>query len=367
MNIVVTGSEGFIGSNLCIFLEEKQHKVLRINRETEKRKSLEYLKKADFIFHLGGVNRPSELSEFNTDNVEFTRFITDSLMKYNRCTPIAFSSSIQIDANNDYGKSKLAAEQIVNEYSSKTLANIYIYRLKNVFGKWCKPNYNSFVATFCYNVLNDIDISINDPKTPVSLLYIDDVCKAFLEHLEIKKKSGIQEISPEYNTSVGEVANIICSFKSSRVDLTTERVGNGLTRALYSCYLSYMSPKQFSYRIPCHSDERGVFCEMLKTKDSGQFSFFTAHPGISRGGHYHHTKNEKFLVIKGEARFKFENILTGERHELIIDDSNLNIVETIPGWSHDITNIGNEELIVMLWANEIFDHDIPDTISRKLF
>ena len=367
MNIVVTGSDGFIGKNLCIFLQEKHHKVLKINRKTSKNKSIEYLMQADFVFHLAGINRTLDLSEFNTGNLEFTRFIVDSLIKLDRSTPLVFTSSSQVEANNDYGESKLAAEKIVQTYSSKTSADIYIYRLKNVFGKWCKPNYNSFVATFCYNILNNIDISINNPKTPISLLYIDDVCKAFIGLLEEKKKPGFQEIPLEFNTTVGDVADIIYSFKSNRNNLIIERVGANLIRALYSCYLSYTTPSSFNYSIPRYEDERGVFCEMLKTKDSGQFSFFTAHPGITRGGHYHHSKSEKFLVIKGHANFKFENINTGERHELKVDGSKSEVVETIPGWTHDITNCGNEELIVMLWANEIFDREQPDTFPRELF
>ena len=199
------------------------------------------------------------------------------------------------------------------------------------------------------------------------LAYIDDVCASFLELLDGKASCGFHKLQVEFNTTVGEVANIISSFKSSRTTLITERVGAELTRALYSTYLSYTPPEQFNYSIPSYADERGIFCEMLKTKDSGQFSFFTAHPGITRGGHYHHTKNEKFLVIKGEAVFKFENISTGQRHELTVNGSNPEIVETVPGWTHDITNSGDEELIVMLWANEIFDRQRPDTITKELF
>ena len=235
------------------------------------------------------------------------------------------------------------------------------------FGKWCKPNYNSFVATFCNNVANGLNISVDDSNTPVRLVYIDDVCESFLELLDGKASSGFQKLSIEYNTTVGEVADIILSFKSSRTSLVIKPVGTGLIRALYSTYLSHITPDNFNYTIPSYTDERGVFCEMLKTKDSGQFSFFTAHPGITRGGHYHHTKNEKFLVIKGEAIFKFENITNGKRYKLTVSGSNPEIVETVPGWTHDITNIGDEELIVMLWANEIFDRERPDTIAKKLY
>ena len=367
MKIVVTGSRGFIGKNLCVFLREQQHDVLEVHRETDQQSILSYLSLADFVFHLAGINRPTNPAEFQSGNVDLTRFIVEGLTGSNRAIPILLASSTQAEDDNDYGVSKCAAEKIVQSYSSATGAAIYIYRLPNVFGKWCKPNYNSFVATFCNNAINGIDISVHDPRAPVRLAYIDDVCASFLELLDGKASSGFHILPVEFNTTVGEVANIISSFTSSRTTLITERVGAELTRALYSTYLSYTLPDKFNYSIPSYADERGVFCEMLKTKDSGQFSFFTAHPGITRGGHYHHTKNEKFLVMKGEAVFKFENISTGQRHELTVNGLNPEIVETVPGWTHDITNSGDEELIVMLWANEIFDRQRPDTITKELF
>ncbi len=367
MKVVVTGSRGFIGKNLCIFLREEQHEVLEVHRETPQSDILSYLQQTDFVFHLAGINRPLDPAQFQVGNVDLTRFIVEGLSASNRNVPLVLTSSSQAEDDNDYGVSKLAAENIVQSYSVTTGAASHIYRLPNVFGKWCKPNYNSFVATFCNNALNGIDISVHDPRAPVRLAYIDDVCASFLELLDGKASSGFHKLPVEFNTTVGEVANIISSFKSSRTTLITERVGAELTRALYSTYLSYTPPEQFNYSIPSYADERGIFCEMLKTKDSGQFSFFTAHPGITRGGHYHHTKNEKFLVIKGEAVFKFENISTGQRHELTVNGSNPEIVETVPGWTHDITNSGDEELIVMLWANEIFDRQRPDTITKELF
>lgn len=367
MRIVVTGSQGFIGKNLCVFLREQQHEVLEVHRNTEQKEILSYLSVADFVFHLAGINRPLNPAEFESGNVDLTRFIVDALIELDSSAPLVLSSSTQAEDENDYGVSKFSAEKIVESYSATTGVASYIYRLPNVFGKWCKPNYNSFVATFCHNALNGIDISVHDPSAPVRLVYIDDLCASFLELLDGKATSGFHKLAGEFNTTVGEVANVILSFKSSRSTLITERVGAELTRALYSTYLSHMPPDQFNYSVASYADERGVFCEMLKTKDSGQFSFFTAHPGITRGGHYHHTKNEKFLVVRGEAVFKFENISTGQRHELMVNGSNPEIVETVPGWTHDITNSGNSELVVMLWANEIFDRDRPDTITKELF
>jgi len=367
MRIVVTGSDGFIGKNLCLRLKEnEQYQVLKISRETTKEQASLFLSQADFVFHLGGVNRPKGLDNFQHGNIDLTSYVVKTLEGHGRHVPLVLSSSTQVKQDNEYGKSKLAAEKHVKDYSKRTGAPHYIYRLPNVFGKWCKPNYNSFVATFCYNVMNGIEISIDDPSAEVTLVSIDDVCESFLELLSEMPCSDHPIVSPEYSTSVGEVAALISSFKSSRDNLLVEPVGTGLTRLLYSTFLSYAPPESFSYRIPSHVDERGMFCEMLKTKNSGQFSFFTAHPGITRGGHYHHTKNEKFLVIKGTARFRFRHIVTDEEFSLDTSAKTPMIVETVPGWIHDITNNGDNELIVMLWANEIFDHNKPDTITSAL-
>jgi UDP-2-acetamido-2,6-beta-L-arabino-hexul-4-ose reductase len=263
--------------------------------------------------------------------------------------------------------SKLAAEEALVALARDTCSPVYLYRLPNVFGKWSRPNYNSAVATFCHNIVNDLPIQINDPASPVRLVYVDDVVKDFL-HLIDGRPAGVvrPEVSPVYTITVVELAEQIRAFKASRESMLTEAVGAGLTRALYSTYLSFLQPEQFSYAVPVHADTRGRFVEMLKTKDSGQFSFFTAHPGITRGGHYHHTKNEKFLVIQGKARFGFRHVVTGETSELFTDGERPEIVETVPGWSHDITNVGENEMIVMLWANEIFDRQHPDTITYKV-
>jgi UDP-2-acetamido-2,6-beta-L-arabino-hexul-4-ose reductase len=362
MKIVVTGANGFMGKNLCVRLRENDyHDIREVYRETSRDVLLNYLADADFVFHLAGINRPQDPSEFIEGNIGLTRFVVDALKDFDRYVPIVFSSTIHVDQDNPYGKSKLAAEKIVETYSKISGSPCYIFRFPNVFGKWCKPNYNSFVATFCNYALNDIEIPIHEPTAQVRLVYIDDVCESLLMLLNGTSRGGLCEVPVEYNSTVGEVGNIISSFKSGRDSLVSERVGVGLVRALYSTYLSYIPPEDFSYSIPSYRDERGVFCEMLKTKDSGQFSFFTAHPGITRGGHYHHSKTEKFLVIKGTGRFGFRNILTNERYFKTTSGEHPEIVETVPGWSHDICNIGSNELIVMLWANEIFDPENTDT------
>ena len=245
-----------------------------------------------------------------------------------------------------------------------------MFRLPNVFGKWCKPNYNSVVATFCHNIARDLPIQINNPAAPLTLLYVDDVIGRFYQLLEgadpAVDAEGFATVAPQFTTTVGELARLIQSFRDSRNTLMTERVGTGLVRALYATYVSYLPVASFTYRVPQHGDPRGVFVEMLKTPDCGQFSFFTAHPGITRGGHYHHSKTEKFLVVKGEARFRFRHMQTGETHELVTSGAWAEIVETVPGWTHDITNIGSEEMVVMLWANEVFDRSKTDTYACPL-
>lgn len=366
MRIVVTGARGFIGRNLCSMLREQGYTdLVEVGRDTSQELLSKELADADFIYHLAGINRPNNDSEFQA-NADLTHFITQQLASNDTPPPLVISSSIQAAADNAYGKSKRRAEEFVIEYGSTSGARYYIYRLPNVFGKWCKPNYNSFVATFCHSIINDMEISIDDPHAPITLVYIDDVCKSLVSLIDNPLDNGYQAVMPEYQTTVGEVADLLQRFKMSRSTLITENVGSGLTRALYSTFLSYMPPSKFCYKIPSYGDERGVFSEILKTSQSGQFSFFTALPGVTRGGHYHHTKNEKFLVVKGKALFKFEHIDTGERFELYTNSDELQIVETVPGWSHNITNVSDEEIIVLLWANEVFDRDNPDTFIRPL-
>jgi len=281
--------------------------------------------------------------------------------------PVAFASSIQAERDNPYGLSKRAAEQYLADYAAHSGAGVGLYRLANVFGKWCRPNYNSAVATFCHNIAHGLPVRIDDPAGPVRLVYVDDVVTELLRFLAAPPRGAVMlEVAPVYATTVGELVGQIEAFGEVRSSLVTERVGEGLARALYATYVSYLPTEAFSYGVPKYGDPRGVFVEMLKTKDSGQFSFFTAHPGITRGGHYHHSKTEKFLVIKGQARFRFRHVLTNELYELDTSGDQPTIVETIPGWAHDITNTGDDEMVVMLWANEIFDRERPDTIASKV-
>jgi UDP-2-acetamido-2,6-beta-L-arabino-hexul-4-ose reductase len=284
--------------------------------------------------------------------------------------PVVYSSSIQAKADNPYGQSKRAAEDALFAMQRNHGVPAHVFRLPNVFGKWCKPNYNSAVATFCHNIARDLPIQINDPASPVTLVYVDDVISRFLQLVDnadaAMDAEGFAIVAPQYTSTVGDLARLIQSFKDSRSTLMIERVGSGFIRALYATYVSYLPAEMFAYPVPQHGDTRGVFVEMLKTPDCGQFSYFTAHPGVTRGSHYHHTKTEKFLVIKGQARFKFRHMQTEETHELVTQGDKAEIVETVPGWTHDITNIGDDEMVVMLWANELFDRVRPDTFASKV-
>ena len=293
--------------------------------------------------------------------------MTSVAEKTGRKIPILLSSSIQAVHDNPYVKSKLGAEEILFTISHSHGIPVHIFRLPNVFGKWCSPNYNSAIATFCHNIARDLPIQVHDQNAPMTLAYVDDVVEHFVQVMHgrepVLDAERFVTISPQYDVTVGEVARLIRSFRDSRDTLLTERVGTGLVRALYATYVSYLPTDAFSYEIPQYGDSRGVFTEMLKTPDCGQFSYFTAHPGVTRGGHYHHSKTEKFLVIKGRARFKFRHMLTDECYELITSGDKAEIVQTVTGWTHDITNIGTDEMVVMLWANEIFDRARPDTYS----
>ena len=367
MNILVTGSDGFIGKNLLVRLLEHSIRYICFNRQSSIDELPSLLKDVDFVIHLAGINRPDDPKEFHRGNHQLTALLCKAIRETGRSIPVVFASSIQAEVDNEYGRSKRAAEEALIGLNRETSSPIYLYRLTNVFGKWAKPNYNSVVATFCHNTSQDLPIRIDDPKKLIPLTYIDDLLDEFMRVIKIPGE-GVSRpvISPVYSISVGELASQIESFKRGRQTLIMEDVGVGLGRALYATYLSYLKPAQFTYEVPVHQDDRGRFVEMLKTKTAGQFSFFSAHPGITRGGHYHHTKSEKFLVLHGTARYKFRHIIDNETFELVVDSAIPQIVETIPGWSHDITNIGENELIVMLWASEAFDRSRPDTIIHKV-
>ena len=368
MKILVTGADGFIGKNLCVSLAEQAgFEVLPVVRATDPAALESKVAQADAVIHLAGVNRPQDPAEFAAGNADFTARLCQALLATGRPVPVAFASSIQADRDNPYGLSKRAAEEHLRGYGQASGAPVALYRLANVFGKWSRPDYNSAVATFCHNIARGLPIQVNDASAALQLVYIDDVVAELLRFLADPGSGvGLRQAGPVYATTVGELARQIEAFKDVRTSLMTERVGTGLVRALYATYVSFLPPQAFSYSVPKYGDARGVFVEMLKTPDCGQFSFFTAHPGITRGGHYHHTKTEKFLVIKGVARYRFRHLVTDEVFELDSTGDEPLVVDTIPGWAHDITNIGDDELVVMLWANEIFDRQNPDTIASPV-
>lgn len=368
MKVLVTGANGFIGKNLVLRLREQADtEVLSFVRGDSDAQLQAALALADAVIHLAGENRPESADAFDQVNARLTRKICDGLRTLGKSIPLLLASSAQAELDNPYGRSKLAAEQAVEQLANDNGNPVASYRLPGVFGKWCKPNYNSVVATFCHNEAHDLPVQINDANARIRLVYVDDVLNAFLSLLASPWTGMIRPVvQPEYSITLGELSAQIDAFKNCRSTLLSERVGTGLTRALYATYVSYLPKDKFAYEVPAYGDARGVFVEMLKTPDTGQFSFFTAHPGITRGGHYHHTKTEKFLVIKGKARFGFRHMLTNEVYHLDTEGSKPQVVETVPGWTHDITNVGDEEMVVMLWANEIFDRANPDTITSKV-
>lgn len=368
MRVLVTGADGFIGKNLRVALGERPGvDMMPITRASSEQDLRDAAAKSDAVIHLAGINRPQDPTEFVVGNADFTARLCEALVATGRIVPVAFASSIQAERENPYGVSKRRGERHLSAYGERTGAPVALYRLANVFGKWSRPSYNSVVATFCHNIARGLPIRIDDPASPVRLVYVDDVVAEFM-HFLADSGQGVRlaEVGPVYSTTVGELARQIEAFKDVRTTLVSERVGTGLVRALYATYVSFLPPEAFSYGLPKYGDARGVFVEMLKTPDYGQFSYFTAHPGITRGGHYHHTKTEKFLVIKGRARYRFRHLITDETFEVESHGDEPLVVETIPGWAHDITNIGQDELVVMLWANEIFDRQKPDTVASRV-
>lgn len=368
MKTLITGANGFVGKNLIAHLNERPDvEVISFTRDDNIALLPELVRDVDFVFHLAGVNRPQSLEEYQTGNTDLTKALCDAISASGRTIPVLYTSSSQAELENPYGSSKRGAEDALIALAKQSNLRIFLFRLPNVFGKWARPNYNSVVATFCHNIVHDLPIQINDPLAVINLVYIDDVINQFVSTMDgALSDETFVAVEPQYSVTVGALADQLKSFRNSRSNLITEPVGTGLIRALYATYVSYLPPENFNYPVPKYSDPRGTFVEMLKTRDSGQFSYFTAHPGVTRGGHYHHSKTEKFLVVRGRACFRFRHILSGEFYEIFTAGEYPEIVETVTGWTHDITNVGDDEMIVMLWANEIFDRERPDTYTRPV-
>ena len=363
MKVLVTGSNGFIAKNLIVTLEKMPHiEIIKYSKEDTIEKLNSLIIEADFIFHLAGVNRPLKNSEFYEGNTDLTKIIIELIEKQEKKIPILLSSSTQVGNDNDYSKSKALAEKIIQEYSVKNSVPCFIYRLPNVFGKWSKPNYNSVIATWCYNITRDIDIQVNNRDTELTLVYIGDVIHAFIEHLYVSHKKGIYcEVTKIYKKTLGEIENLLYKFRDSRKTLLIPNIAKGFERVLYATYLTYLPEDKFSYKLSGHEDSRGTFYEILKTLDSGQLGISTTKPGITRGNHYHNTKNEKFLVIKGQALIELRNVFSDKVIKYNVNEKELEIVEMIPGYTHNIKNTGNEEMVLLIWANENYNPDAPDT------
>lgn len=364
--VVVIGAGGFVGRNLVLRLQEDaRFEPASVTRDSSEEDWRDALAAADVVINLAGVNRPPRPSEFKGNHEVVSRMV-GFLDALGRAVPIVHLSSVKATEPGPYGESKAAAEAALLAFADRTGCPVAIYRAPNIFGKWCRPDYNSAVATFCHNIARDLPIRIDDPSSPVHLIYVDDLIDAVLTQIDGGFDTGFAEAGPVYDTTVGALADTIRGFRSDRSENMIANVGHGLTRALYSTYVSYLPSAEFAYPIASHRDPRGGFSEMLKTRDAGQFSYFTAHPGVTRGGHYHHSKTEKFLIVHGQALFRFRHMLTGETHEVRTSGEEPVVVETIPGWAHDVTNVGDDVMVSMLWANELFDRDRPDTIAAKV-
>lgn len=383
MKILITGAKGFIGKNLIAQLHNIQSgkatnnkltptgelTIFEYDMDSDPAELDIYCKNADFVFNLAGVNRPKNQDEFMEGNFGFTLTLLNTLKKYNNTCPIMISSSIQATLNNPYGESKRAGEDLMKSYSKETGAKILIYRFPNVFGKWCRPNYNSVIATFCDNIAHDKPIQINDPNTIMHLVYIDDVVDEMIAALQGNEHKNGQfcEIPIVYTITLGDIAKLLYSFKEYRETLNIPDVGNELTKKLYATYLSYLPIEKFSYPLKMNRDERGNFTEIIRTTNNGQFSVNISKPGITKGNHWHHTKVEKFVVVHGHALIQQRNLHSNEVINIEVSGEHITVVETIPGYTHNLINLSEtEDLITFIWCNECFNPNHPDTFYEKV-
>lgn len=363
MKILVTGSGGFIGKNLCVQLEALGDcQLFKYDIQTSPELLERYAADCDFVFHLAGVNRPEQPSEFE-DNFKFTSALLKALRNSGKNIPVLMSSSIQAQLDNPYGLSKRKAEDLVKAYAQETGADIYIFRLPGVFGKWCAPNYNSVVATFCHNIARGLPVRMDDPDTEISLVYIDDVLQSFTAALQgdIIKQNGFCQVTPVHHTTVSELERTIRGFRDSRQNLELADMAEPLTRKLYSTYLSYLPDDQFCYALKEHRDQRGAFAECLKSVAGGQISVNITRPGMTKGGHWHHTKTEKFIAVNGCGILRFQKLGGGDILKYSISSEKLEVVDIPPGYIHDVTNTGSSDLVLLIWASQLYDPEHPDT------
>jgi UDP-2-acetamido-2,6-beta-L-arabino-hexul-4-ose reductase len=369
MKVLVTGSEGFIGKNLCLWLSNAGHKVLGYDLGSTEEDLKAYVKEADWIVHLAGVNRPLKEEEFLDGNVNLTKRLADIVAETGSKAPIIFSSSTKAEKDDPYGRSKKMAEDFLFAFSEESSHPVYVYRLYNVFGKWCRPNYNSVIATWCYDISRGIPIEINKAAPKIDFVYVDDVCREFLSVIDGKQKpslGSINHVEPHYSESLQDIADALYSFRDSRKTLNVPSLAPGFFKDLYSTYLSYLPAESLSYPLTMHADRRGSFTEILKTMDHGQISVNIAHPGITKGNHYHQSKNEKYVVVSGKCEIRLRKVGTDEIVSYVCSGDELKAVDIPPGYAHSITTLGDEDSVTLMWANEPFDPENPDTYPEEV-
>lgn len=368
MKVLITGANGFVGKNLISNLSlNKEIEIFKYDKDSTLDDLDKYTKECDFVYHLAGVNRPKNVEEFIEENLNFTVTLLEKLKKHNNKCPIMLSSSIQAELDNDYGKSKKAAEDLILKYGKDNNIKTYVFRFTNLFGKWCRPNYNSVVATWCYNIANNLEIQIDDESKELTLCYIDDVCNQLIKCLDNNetRNEDYCYVPINYTKTLGEIASLIKSFKENSKSIMVPSTGDTFIKKLYATYISYVPLSEMVVDLTEHRDERGLFCELVRTKECGQVSISTTNPYVVRGGHYHNTKMERFIVVKGKAKIEFENVIDHTKVEFEVSGDKLQYVTIPVGYQHKINNIGNDELILILWANEVFDTETPDTYVMK--
>jgi dTDP-4-dehydrorhamnose 3,5-epimerase and related enzymes len=370
MKVLITGANGFIGKNLSLTLGQRKDLELSCYDVESDSASLERLVlEADFICHLAGVNRPQSIEEFATGNTGCTESVVSILREHGKMTPFLISSSIQAAHENPYGLSKRNAEEVVFSYGRDCGACVYVYRLPNVFGKWCRPNYNSAVATFCHNIAHDLPIQVNDPSVVMNLVYIDDVVASFVAAIDGRLPSDcatFRDVQPVHTAKLGDIAELIRSFRRTRQERGVPQLDDPFVKKLYSTYLSYLPVREFSYPLKMNVDDRGSFTEFLRTPDRGQVSVNISRPGITKGNHWHHTKNEKFLVVSGEGVIRFRKVGSDDVIEYPVSGAKLEVVDIPTGYTHNISNTGSGDLVTVMWCNEPFDPEHPDTIFESV-
>jgi UDP-2-acetamido-2,6-beta-L-arabino-hexul-4-ose reductase len=369
MKILITGAKGFVGKNLIAELRNQGFSELfEFDVDSDPDLLESYTRECQFVFHLAGINRPENPEEFMKGNFGFTTVLLDTLKKHKNKAPVLITSSIQAELDNPYGQSKKAGEDLIFSYGSENNIPVFVYRLPNVFGKWCRPNYNSAVATFCHNIANNLPIQLNDPNVMMNLVYIDDVVSSFIDKLKnpVSHLNQYELVSPVHEIKLIEIVNLLSSFRESRENLGLPDFQNPFAKKLYSTYLSYLPVDQFSYSLKMNTDHRGSFTEFLKSGEKGQVSINISKPHITKGNHWHHTKNEKFLVVSGTGVIRFRKIDTAEIIEYHVSGDKLEVVDIPVGYTHNIENIGETDMVTVMWVNEIFDKERPDTFFLEV-